>query len=163
MNDHLKKQMVLMIRALYFSILEEWTVVEKSHNLSSAQQYILFILSSIDKPLTIGEVSKLGSWHKSTVTRLLKPLLSENYIIIKSGNGKYKYVSLTEKGKLRLKKVAQDVLLHEDFPFNFSGLDVKSIEKFLQVGMRMLKNKKGEQFTQWLHSSEPKAISISLK
>ncbi len=31
----------------------------------------------------------------------------------------------------------------DDFPFNFTGLDNKSLEKkFLQVGMRMLENKK---------------------
>lgn len=160
MDIRLNRQIVLMIRALYFSITEEWANISKKYNLSSAQQHLLFILSSSVEPLTITEISHLGCWHISTVTRLLQPLLNREYISITNGKGKSKHVRLTESGKLKLKSIAEDVFQRENFPLNVEGITDEFLEEFAQIGMQIIKNQKGKDLSHWITSSEPKAMDI---
>lgn len=160
MDISLNRQIVLMIRALYFSITEEWADVVKKYNLSSAQQHLLYILSSSVEPLTITEISQLGCWHISTVTRLLQPLLNAGYISITNGKGKSKYVRLTESGKLKLKSIAEDVFQRDNFPLNFEGITNECLEQFAKIGMQIIKNQKGKDLSHWIKTSEPKAMEI---
>lgn len=158
MDIELNKQIVLTVRALYFSVCEQWAEVAKKHSLSSAQQHLLFILSSNNNPLTITEISQLGCWHISTVTRLLKPLLDENYISITNGKGRYKFVSLTNLGKQKLKTIADDVFQRTNFPLNAQGIENEDLEQFVEIGSQILRNQRGEEFTNWVQKSQPKAI-----
>jgi DNA-binding MarR family transcriptional regulator len=110
MDKELKKQTVLIIRALYFSILDQWTGIEKSHGISSAQQHLLFILSTYEQPLTLSEISKLGCWHLSTVSRLIQSLIKVKYVTVEKSKSKSKYVSLTNLGMEKLMRIAQQVM-----------------------------------------------------
>lgn len=162
MSVDLNRQIVLVSRALYFAISEEWAGIAMQYNLSSAQQHVLYILACNEEPLTITEISQYGCWHISTVTRLLKPLLNEGYISITKGKGKFKYVHLTKSGKLTLKSIAEDVFHRNNFPLNFGGIESTSLEQFVQIGLEILKNQKGSNFSDWVKTAHPVKIGVSL-
>ncbi|TVY09085.1 MarR family winged helix-turn-helix transcriptional regulator [Paenibacillus cremeus] len=150
MDNEMKKQMVLMIRALYFSILDQWSHIDKEHGLSSAQQHLLFILSTSETPLTFSDISRLGCWHLSTVSRLLPPLVKENFVRIEKNKTKFKYVSLTSRGMEKLMAIAKQVMPQKDFLFNSSTVKCEEIQAFIENGMALLQHYKGENFVSWL-------------
>jgi MarR family transcriptional regulator, protease production regulatory protein HPr len=150
MDVELKKQAVLTIRALYFCIMEQWSGINKEHGISSAQQHLLFILSAHEKPITISEISNLGCWHLSTVSRLLQPLIRENYVTVQKSKTKYKYVSITNKGFEKLIEIANQVFPLKEFPFDFSGIEQEDVQIFIEKGLEILKNFKGEEFLAWV-------------
>lgn len=85
--------------------------MNKNHGLSSAQQHLLFILSTHERPLTISEISNLGCWHISTVSRLLQFLIRENYETVQKNKTKWKYVSITNQGLEKLMDMAKRFFL----------------------------------------------------
>jgi len=161
MDVELKKQAVLTIRALYFSIVEKWSGINKDHGISSAQQHLLFILSTHEKPLTISELSELGCWHLSTVSRLLQPLIRENYVTVQKSKIKYKYVSITNQGFEKLMEIANQVFPLKDFPFEFSGIEQEDVQIFIEKGLKILKNFKSEEFLEWVKKPHSKKYQSS--
>ncbi|NRD80868.1 MarR family transcriptional regulator [Bacillus sp. BRMEA1] len=150
MEIELNKQAVLTIRGLYFCIVEQWACINKVHGISSAQQHLLFILSTHEKPLTISEISNLGCWHLSTVSRLLQPLIRENFVTVQKCKTKYKYVSITNQGFEKLKEIAKQVFPLKEFPFDFSDIEQEEVQIFIEIGLKILKNFKGEEFLTWV-------------
>jgi MarR family transcriptional regulator, protease production regulatory protein HPr len=69
-----KKQLSIIIRRLHLHIIGKTSVISKRFNLTSPQQFILFILFTANSPLLMKEIGSLSGWERSTVTRLLKPL-----------------------------------------------------------------------------------------
>jgi MarR family transcriptional regulator, protease production regulatory protein HPr len=150
LDVELKKQAVLTIRSLYFCILNQWADISKDHSLSSAQQHLLFILSTNEKPLTVSEISYLGCWHLSTVSRLLQPLIKEDYVTVQKNKTKWKYVSITEQGLEKLMEIANQVLPLKEFPFDLSDTEEKDVQLFIEKGLKILKNFKGDEFLGWI-------------
>jgi MarR family transcriptional regulator, protease production regulatory protein HPr len=130
--------------------MEQWSGINKEHGISSAQQHLLFILSAHEKPITISEISNLGCWHLSTVSRLLQPLIRENYVTVQKSKTKYKYVSITNKGFEKLMEIANQVFPLKEFPFDFSGIEQEDVQIFIEKGLEILKNFKGEEFLAWV-------------
>ncbi|WP_394234377.1 MarR family transcriptional regulator [Niallia oryzisoli] len=143
----IKQQMVLVIRALYFCMAEQWSELGKKHNISPAQQHILFLLS-VNPSLTPTQISQLGCWHISTVTRLLKPLENNGLISISPDTiqRKCKKVSISEEGKKLITHVLQSAQQLEHFPFPMDHLSETEIVNFLECGHRILEVLKGKDF-----------------
>lgn len=159
MDIELNRRITRIVRALYYSVTNEWAEISKEHNMSSAQQYLLYMLYSKEEDLTVSDISTLGCWHISTVTRLLKPLLDDGYIsMTKRSKGRYKFVHLTELGELKLKEIAKDVSHRDNFPLNCAGIKHEDLELFAQVGLELLRNQKGSDLTQWMKYSETQSI-----
>lgn len=156
MDIELKKQAVLTIRALYFCIVEQWAYISKEHGISSAQQHLLFILSTHEKPLTISEISDIGCWHLSTVSRLLKTLIRENYVIVQKSKTKWKYVSITNKGTEKLMEIARAVFPLLEFPFDFTNIEQNDVKVFIEKGLKILGNFKDEKFLDWVKNPTSK-------
>jgi MarR family transcriptional regulator, protease production regulatory protein HPr len=148
LNLLLRQKMLLMIRALYFCMENQWAEIGKKYNISPAQQHILFLLSTNNNALTPTKISELGCWHISTVTRLLKPLQENGLIIVKTNENqpRYKIVSSTDEGTLLLKNIIDTVKSMEQFPFNMSHLSEEEILYFLECGQSLLDVHKGEDF-----------------
>lgn len=161
MDVELKKQAVLTIRALYFCIVEQWAGINKNHGLSSAQQHLLFILSTQEKPITISEISTLGCWHLSTVSRLLQPLMRENYVTVQKNKTKWKYVSITNQGLEKLMEIAKQVFPQKEFPFDFTDIEQEDVQLFIEKGLKLLKNFKGEEFIDWVKKPHSKKYQSS--
>jgi MarR family protease production transcriptional regulator HPr len=150
-----RKQMTLMLRALYFSLQERCAILTKTYKISTAQQHLLYIIAN-NKPINITQISIIGCWHISTASRLLKPLIQQQYVKmyqIKSNN-KIKFVELTENGKRLLEEIITLLVNTEDFPFDFSDCSIEEIEKFLSFGLDILEKQKGRGFSQWVKESE---------
>lgn len=143
----IKQKMLLMIRALYFCMEEHWSELGKEYNISPSQQHILFLLS-INSSLTPSQISKLGCWHVSTVTRLLKPLQVKGLIEVSPDENqrKYKRVSITEEGEHLFQKLVDSVRKMENFPFPMNHLSEHEILSFLECGQSFLTVMKGESF-----------------
>ncbi|WP_096200822.1 MarR family winged helix-turn-helix transcriptional regulator [Bacillus sp. FJAT-45350] len=146
----LRQQLLLMIRALYFCMEEKWEKVGKQFNITPAQQHILFLLSTSEGELTPTEISQLGCWHNSTVTRLLKPLLEKELITITVDKDKprFKYVSLLTKGEEVLLEIVNLVSEMKEFPCAVDHLSEEEISDFLEYGQSILKVHKGKEFTE---------------
>ncbi|WP_338448624.1 MarR family transcriptional regulator [Niallia oryzisoli] len=147
MNFLIQQKMVLTIRALYFCLAEQWSTLGKDYDISPAQQHILFLLT-VNPSLTPTQISELGCWHISTVTRLLKPL-KENGLISVSPDPtqrKCKKVSISEEGKSRFKDIIQSIQMKEHFPFPMDHLSEKELFHFLDCGKKILDVMKGEDF-----------------
>jgi MarR family protease production transcriptional regulator HPr len=157
MDFEIRKQLLLMIRALYFSQDKNWSELGKVHNVSPAQQHILFILSTNNSPLTITEISKYGFWHVSTVTRIIRPLHKEKYVSIEyyRHRSKSKYVTITELGRKKLQDITDVVSVDVNFPLNLRKFAKEDIEQ----GLAILHSQKSEEIAQWIKESEMKEIS----
>lgn len=147
--DLLQKQNILItIRALYFSLEEHWAKLGRAFDLTPAQQHILFLLSSNNGSLTPTQISQLGCWHCSTVTRLLQPLRTKGYITLTVHpiKPRYKRVTLTSDGTEILKRVVDSVKKLDSFPLNLSTLSEKDLIQFLKIGQQILITHKGAEF-----------------
>jgi DNA-binding MarR family transcriptional regulator len=143
----IKQKMLLMIRALYFCMEEQWSQLGKEHNISPAQQHILFLLS-VNSPLTPTQISELGCWHISTVTRLLTPLEVRGMVRISPDTiqRKFKKVSITNEGEQLFQKLVASVQEMDHFPFPMNHLSEKEIVSFLEYGQSFLDVMKGKSF-----------------
>ncbi|WP_239584456.1 MarR family winged helix-turn-helix transcriptional regulator [Aquibacillus albus] len=126
----------------------KWAELEKLYDISPAQQHILFLLSTNKNQLTPTQLSELGCWHISTVTRLLKPLKANGFINVTTNKEKprYKRVSLTAKGKQMLENLMDAARDLEQFPFDIGDLSEEEVEKFLKFGQSILDINKGDDF-----------------
>ncbi|PKG25602.1 MarR family winged helix-turn-helix transcriptional regulator [Niallia nealsonii] len=145
MNFIYKQNLVLLIRALYFCMEEQWAKLGKEYDLSPAQQHILFILTTNNKTLTPSEISAIGCWHLSTVTRLLKPLKEKGFISIKrdQNHSKFKRVTITKDGEQLFMRIIYNIIENDFFPFKMNQLCEKEIEIFLQCGQKILDINRG--------------------
>jgi MarR family transcriptional regulator, protease production regulatory protein HPr len=148
LNLLVRQKVLLVVRALYFCMENQWAEIGKKHNISPAQQHILFLLSTNNDALTPTKISELGCWHISTVTRLIKPLQKNGLITVKTNETqpRYKTVSLTAEGTILLEKILDTVKSMDQFPFNMSHLSEEEILYFLECGQRILDVHKGEDF-----------------
>lgn len=154
----LKQQTVLVIRALYFCMEKRWSELEKRFNLSTAQQHILFLLATNESVLSPTQLSELGCWHISTVTRLLKPLQEKGFIqlTVNKDKRRYKQVTITVNGKQTLNQIMDSVRDMEQFPFNLTHLSEGELKAFLDYGQRILGVQKGDQFMKMLQEARVK-------
>ncbi|WP_227938814.1 MarR family winged helix-turn-helix transcriptional regulator [Alkalihalobacillus deserti] len=159
MNLLLKQNLLLMIRALYFCAEEQWANLGEKYKISPAQQHILFLLVSNNK-LTPTEISQLGCWHISTVTRLLKPLHSHGLVDISRDRNKpkFKNVTITLKGIELFNELVTSVQQMETFPLDTAHLTSEELDAFLQVGQQILKAHKGESFNSKVINAKVKGI-----
>ena len=147
MNFFMKQRMLLSVRALYFCMEEQWSELGKKHNITPAQQHILFLLA-VNKSLTQSQISELGCWHISTVTRLLKPLKDKGLITVSPDRNlrRYKNVFITNAGESLLLNVVNSVKEMEHFPFPGNHLSESELIKFLEYGQSILDEIKGKSF-----------------
>src|SRR5690606_25396100 len=113
-----------VIRALYFCMEKRWAELEKKFKLTPAQQHILFLLGTHNQKLSPTQISELGCWHLSTVTRLLKPLKEKGLIDITANQEllRYKCVTITKSGRELLNLIMDEVKKMDQFPLNMSHL-----------------------------------------
>lgn len=143
-----KQNILLMVRALYFCMEKEWAELGMKYNITPAQQHILFLLSTNKKTLTPTQISELGCWHTSTVTRLLKPLQSKEFITVSADKKhlKYKKVTITQEGEIMFQKLVNSFKEMERFPFDMRHISEEEIIQFLNCGQSILDVHKGEDF-----------------
>lgn len=148
----LRQKMLLIIRALYFCMEKNWSTLEKKFQVTPAQQHILFLLSSHKNELTPSELSDLGCWHASTVSRLLKPLKERGLIqvAVNKEQPRFKKVSITANGKCLLNQLADAFTDLKHLPFELGDLTEEELSDFLEYGQRILRIQKGEDFVQML-------------
>jgi MarR family transcriptional regulator, protease production regulatory protein HPr len=147
--DLLQKQnLLLIVRALYFCLEEQWAKMGKMFNITPAQQHILFLLSTNNRSLTPTLISELGCWHISTVTRLLQPLLEKGFITITVDpvKPKYKKVTITNEGLSMLARIVDSVKNNDSFPIDLTHLPESDLAQFLTLGKNILDLQKGEDF-----------------
>lgn len=156
MNLRIKQNILLMVRALYFCMEDEWAEIEKKFNVTPAQQHILFLLTTNKKTLTPTQISELGCWHTSTVTRLLKPLQREGFISVSTDEKRprYKNVTITQSGEHLFNKIVNFFIEMERIPFDMSHLSEEEIMNFLKCGQSILGVHKGEDFNKRVISAE---------
>lgn len=152
MNILLKQQTLLVIRALYFCMEKKWAELEKKFKLTTAQQHILFLLGTHNQKLSPTQISDLGCWHLSTVTRLLKPLKEKGLIEITANKEQlhYKCVAISKSGKELLDQIMDEVKEMEQFPLNMSHLPENELMSFLEYGQKILGVQKGDAFRKML-------------
>lgn len=143
-----RQNILLIIRALYFCLEEQWSEIGKDFQVTPAQQHLLFLLSVHNKSLTPTQISELGCWHPSTVTRLLKPLKNKGYVEIAPDAKKprFKRVVLTREGHELLKKLITHIKKVDWLPLNISHISEADIQHFILIGQRILEVHKGEAF-----------------
>jgi DNA-binding MarR family transcriptional regulator len=126
---------------------EQWSELGKRHNITPAQQHILFLLS-VNQSLTPSQISDLGCWHISTVTRLLKPLSAKGLICISPdpNRKKYKNISITKAGEHLFYQLVKSVKEMENFPLPLNRLSESEITNFLKYGQTILEMIKGKNF-----------------
>ncbi|WP_078554054.1 MarR family winged helix-turn-helix transcriptional regulator [Bacillus alkalicellulosilyticus] len=148
MNLMTKQMLLLMVRALYFCMEEQWAQLAKHFDVSPAQQHILFLLSTNNKVLSPSQLSELGCWHLSTVTRLVKPLVDKGYVTVQKDKKrpKCKEVILTETGVALLHEISKQVNVMPEFPLIVSHLSDEELLQFIHLGQKILDAHKGEQF-----------------
>lgn len=156
MNLRIKQNILLMVRALYFCMEDQWAEIEKKFNVTPAQQHILFLLTTNKKTLTPTQISDLGCWHPSTVTRLLKPLQREGFISVLPDEKRlrYKKVMITQEGEQLFNKLVNFFIEMEQIPFNMSHLSEEEILNFLKCGQSILEVHKGESFNNRVINAE---------
>ncbi|TYP69490.1 helix-turn-helix domain-containing protein [Paenibacillus methanolicus] len=155
-----RQQFLLMIRALYAYVEEEWEEMGKKFGVTPAQQMILFILSTQQGALTVSQISQLGSWHISTVTRLLKTLLERGWLVMSYDRtqSKNKYVTITPAGKQKYLDLAAYVKAKEDFPIDFSMLTQQELMTFMSIGDRVLNKCKDERLVAWVRNAKAEGV-----
>lgn len=153
MNFLIKQNLLLMIRALYFCVEEQWSNLGRKYDITPAQQHILFILYTSNKEsLAPSELSDLGCWHSSTVTRLLKPLSLRGLVNISSDKRpKYKEVKITSSGTKLIEELINAVNKMESFPLEISHLSTNEINNFLNVAQKILDINKSKSFGDWFN------------
>ncbi|MFB9331153.1 MarR family winged helix-turn-helix transcriptional regulator [Paenibacillus aurantiacus] len=155
-----RQQFLLMIRALYAYVEEEWEAMGKKFGVTPAQQMILFILSTKQGSLTVSQISQLGSWHISTVTRLLKTLQERGWIVVSYDRtqSKHKYVTITPAGKQMYMELAAYVKVNEDFPIDFSMLTKQELMTFMSIGDRVLNKGKDGRLVEWVRNAKAEGV-----
>lgn len=145
MNFIYRQNLVLLIRSLYFCMEEQWAELGKKYDISPAQQHILFILTTNNKTLTPSEISAIGCWHLSTVTRLLKPLKERGFItVIKDPvRLKFKKVTITKDGEALFLQIIDHIAKNDFFPFQMSPLGKEELDSFLKCGQKILDINRG--------------------
>lgn len=153
MDFLIKQNLLLAIRALYFCAEEKWSALGRNYNISPAQQHVLFLLySSGNKSLSPSELSDLGCWHISTVSRLLKPLELKGMIkICQDKRPKYKEVKITSCGIQLILELINSVDEMESFPLDIRCLTETDIENFLDCAQKILELNKSEDFGKWFN------------
>ncbi|MCP8968396.1 MarR family winged helix-turn-helix transcriptional regulator [Ectobacillus ponti] len=156
MDAQLRKQLFLMLRALYICIEEKWSEVGRRYDVTPAQQHVLHVLSTSAKPLPMKEIGRLGCWHASTVTRILRPLQEKGHIVVERDpqSPKHKLVSITESGARLFDGITTDMEQMETFPLDVRHLTEEDIQLCLQYGHSVLHVQKGSAFVQWLQEEE---------
>lgn len=152
MNILLKQQTLLVIRALYFCMEKKWAELERKFKLSPAQQHILFLLGTHNQKLSPTQISDLGCWHLSTVTRLLKPLKEKGLIEVTANKEQHRYkcVAISKYGKELLDQIMDEVKGMEQFPLDMSHLPEYELMSFLEYGQKILGVQKGDAFRKML-------------
>jgi len=131
---------------------KKWAELEKKFKLTTAQQHILFLLGTHNQKLCPTQISDLGCWHLSTVTRLLKPLKEKGLIEITANKEqlRYKCVAISKSGKELLDQIMDEVKEMEQFPLNMSHLPENELMSFLEYGQKILGVQKGDAFRKML-------------
>ncbi|MFC4102089.1 MarR family transcriptional regulator [Paenibacillus xanthanilyticus] len=155
-----RQQFLLMIRALYAYVEEEWEEMGKQFGITPAQQMILFILSTQPGALTVSQISQLGSWHISTVTRLLKTLLDRGWLDMSYDRtqSKNKYVTITPAGKQKYMDLVAYVKATKDFPIEFSMLTKQELMTFMSIGDRVLSKGKDKRLADWVRNAKAEGV-----
>ncbi|AST91095.1 MarR family transcriptional regulator [Sutcliffiella cohnii] len=163
MNVLYKQNMLLVVRALYFCMERNWAELEREFNLTPAQQHILFLLSSNQYELTPTEISELGCWHISTVTRLLKPLKVNGYVKVVTDKvqRRFKKVTITDKGKTVLIELMDAFKEMEHMPFDMNQISENELDQFIQYGQKLLGSHKGNEFLQKLFNARVENFDYS--
>lgn len=155
-----RQQFLLMIRALYAYVEEEWEEMGKKLGVTPAQQMVLFILSTQPEAMTVSQISQLGSWHISTVTRLLKTLLQRGWIVMSYDRtqSKNKYVTITAAGSQKYLELAAYVTEKDDFPIDFSMLTEQELRTFMSIGERVLYEGKDGRLVDWVRNAKAEGV-----
>jgi MarR family protease production transcriptional regulator HPr len=163
LNLLFKQKVLIMVRALYFCMEEQWAELGKKYNISPAQQHILFLLSTNKDALTPTQISKLGCWHISTVTRLLKPMRENGIISIKidEKQPRYKKVTLTADGQLLLNNLISTAKEMERFPLEMSHFSESEVANFLELGESILDVHKGKDFKDKVLNAQMKGCNYA--
>ncbi|WP_171038074.1 MarR family winged helix-turn-helix transcriptional regulator [Aquibacillus sediminis] len=148
MDVKIRQELTLMIRALYFCVENRWGEIGKAVELSTAQQHLLFLLSTNENALTPTEIGKLGCWHVSTVTRLVKTLQSRGIVEVNNhpNKSRFKLVSMTDDGKDVLRQIHRSFRQMDQVPFELESLSEQQIKAFIQTGQKLLDVHKGEEY-----------------
>ncbi|WP_102346659.1 MarR family winged helix-turn-helix transcriptional regulator [Bacillus sp. Marseille-P3661] len=156
-----KQQIVQMVRTLYFCMEAHWAELGKQYDISPAQQHILFILITNGKTLTPSEISELGCWHISTITRLLKPLKERGFVTIEKdpNRSKFKNVTLTPTGENLFHKIIETIAEDDSFPFMMGHLTDEELDEFLHYGQKILNENKGKALCKKLFSAKIDGIN----
>lgn len=163
MNFLIRQKLLLMVRALYFCMEEQWAVLGNTFDISPAQQHILFLLNTNHNTLSPSEISRLGCWHQSTVTRLLKPLQDRQLVKVETDaqRPRYKKVTITKAGEALLLQIASKVKEESNFPFEMDHLCEEEINNFLKCGQSILHVHKGELFNHQVLKARMKGIDYA--
>ena len=163
MNFSYKQDVVLMVRSLYFCMEEQWTELAKIYDISPAQQHILFILTTNQKTLTPSEISEIGYWHISTVTRLLKPLKGRGFITVNQDpkRNRYKNVAITSLGEELFRKIINTMIAKDFFPFKMNSLTEEELESFLKVGQKILDTNKGVSLREKIFNAKIEGVDYN--
>ncbi|GAA0344162.1 hypothetical protein GCM10008967_38240 [Bacillus carboniphilus] len=147
-----KQKMLLIIRALYFCMEDNWSLLERKFQVTPAQQHILFLLSTNKSELTPTQISELGCWHISTVTRLLKPLKESGLVevSVNKDRPRFKRVMLTDSGKKLIIQLMDEFKEMEQMPLQIGDLSEEELATFLEIGEKILGVHKGENFMNML-------------
>ncbi|WEG13274.1 MarR family transcriptional regulator [Pullulanibacillus sp. KACC 23026] len=163
MNFSYKQDLVLMVRSLYFCMEEQWAELARIYDISPAQQHILFILTTNQKTLTPSEISEIGYWHTSTVSRLLKPLKDKGFITVNQDpkRNRYKQVTITPTGEEIFQKIIKTITTKDFFPFKMSFLTEQDLENFLKVGQKILDTNKGVSLRKKIFNAKIEGVNYT--
>ncbi|MEK3853873.1 MarR family winged helix-turn-helix transcriptional regulator [Cytobacillus sp. FSL H8-0458] len=112
----------------------------------------MFLLGTHNQKLSPTQISELGCWHLSTVTRLLKPLKVKGLIEITANKEQHRYkcVSITKSGIELLDQIMDGEKKMEQFPLSTSHLSENELRSFLEYGQKILGVQKGDLFRKML-------------
>lgn len=163
LNFSYKQDVVLMVRSLYFCMEEQWAELARIYGISPAQQHILFILTTNQKNLTPSEISEIGYWHISTVTRLLKPLKDRGFIAVNQDpkRNRYKIVTITSLGEEMFQKIINSIIAKDFFPFKMKFLTEGELESFLKVGQKILDTNKGASLREKIFNARIEGVNYT--
>jgi MarR family protease production transcriptional regulator HPr len=163
MNFSYRQDVVLMVRSLYFCMEAQWSELGKMYDISPAQQHILFILSSNKRVLTPSDISEIGCWHISTVTRLLKPLKQRGLISVEQDpkRAKYKKVTITPAGEELFGRIVETIKKNDFFPFEMNQLSEEDIDAFLQCGQRILDTNRGRAYRERIFNAKIEGVDYA--
>jgi MarR family protease production transcriptional regulator HPr len=156
MKHEIRRRLLLMVRGLSFLLEEKWSDFGRPHDLTPAQQYLIYILGSVERPLSMTEISKIGFWHLSTVTRLIKPLVDRGWVRISQepDQPKSKYATLTDAGQTALDLLFRDANELTTFPFDLQAFTEEEIQQFLKFGLRLIEQEGRTEYLEFLERTK---------